>query len=297
MGTLDGDYIFGCDFPTPAGGCDSFNLSGSHETLASWQRQRRLRTIPSSVMAEMRPCKAILSWMPGAMRDKVVFTGFKLALGRMPPTIPNVSVKSAEGLVHLVPNQTRGANWKAVETLFLGTAHAQTRGYTSLNAVPESDVAEGTVYHALAVQYFKDVFGEGYGTRLAYGIASIRSLARMNFALAQIIPGLWEGRERVYYSTWKDEQFGGDAAVRAAFETFKASLAGMDDGGLAVLNPLYDLYACVQLLHPAVTTKAAFWQHFRPPDAATCSHRAEEASSESSPALPAPRTPSRASSL
>ncbi len=225
-------FLFAGDFSTPKDAAPSYNLAGSGLTLNYWDHRGQLVTVPSALMADMRPTCAMLEWMPEGLANEVYFTGFNLMGFRASTAIDGIQY-FAEGLVN--PKVGRGANYKSVQALFGDLSH-----------IGEQCIQKGTPYYDLALQYFTDVFGPQLkGMKDATG--SIHALARMNFAIEKIAPGIWTDRTEVYYSTFKDKTFDGIKTLQVAFQ--EQFVPYVRDHSTHALNPLYDLYAAEVLLN------------------------------------------------
>ena len=242
-------FLFMGDFSTPKDAQPSYNLAGSEATLKYWNNRGQLATVPSALSAEMRPTKAMMKWLPEGLAQEVYFTGFNLMGFRASTAIDGIQY-FAEGLVN--PMVGRGANYYSVQALF-----------GDLSGIGEQCIQKGTPYYDLALQYFTDVFGPQLkGMKDATG--SVHALARMNFAIEKIAPGIWTNRTEVYYSTFKDNTFDGIKTLQVAFE--EQFVPYVKDKAIGALNPLYDLYAAKVLLNGcALLSKEQFEELFEEP--------------------------------
>ena len=258
-GLMTRKYVFAGDYPTPEGATPSFNMNGSDEILTRMKEQGILTTISSSLMAKMKPCDRVMEILGKNLVDAVKFTAFKLAIGRMNPRIP-IAKKFAEGLVHYVEGKTRGANFNLVKNLF--------RIFTGkeLEYVSVEVIGSDSNYYKLAVKYFHDIHGDAYLHEMTYGEEAIMSLARINYGLEQIVPGIWEGRERVICGPFADENFGGDVSLQTSFATYKEKKLPMltEEQRMSIYNPAYDLFAVVFALEKEkVGSPQEFYDYFK----------------------------------
>lgn len=239
---ISGKFLFAGDFSTVKDACPSYNLAGSEATLNYWQTRGQLITVPSALMVEMRPTTAMLDWLADELSDEVLFAGFNLMGFRASTAIEGVRY-FAEGLVN--PAVGRGANFKSVQALF-----------GDLSQIGEHCIQKGTPYYTLSLKYFTDIFGPQLeGMKDATG--SIECLARMNFAIEGIAPGIWSNRTEVYYSTFKDATFDGIKTLQVAF--YDKFVPFVKNQAIGALNPLYDLYAAEVLLNECkLLTKEQF---------------------------------------
>lgn len=252
-------YFFAGDFPTPKSAVPSFNLNGSDAVLSHMQKKGILHTISSSLMATMKPSDRTVKILGDEFADAVKFTAFKLGVSRMPPS--NAAKKYAEGLVHYEKDKTRGANWFTVKKLF----HIITG--KNLEDVPDEAIAEHTNVYHLAKEYFREIFGDTYLQDMKYGVKAIKSLALINYALEIIVPGIWQGRDRVIFSTFDDETFGGDITLQQSYNNYKEMLKRLTEAQrMDIYNPAYDLFAVMNVL-AGVQTCNDFYEYFQTLDA------------------------------
>lgn len=255
LDVMTNEYHFGGDFPTPKGAVPSFNLNGSEAVLSHMQKKGILHTIPSSLMAKMKPSDPIMKMLGDKMANAIYFTTYKLVVGRMLPSIP-VAKSFAEGLVHYKEGETRGANWLSVKKIF--------KIITGMNLedVPDEAIAPHTKVHHLANKYFHQIFGDTYLQDMKYGVKAIKSLALINYALENIVPGIWQGRDRVIFSTFDDETFGGDITLQQSYNNYKEMLKGLTEAQrMEIYNPVYDLFAVVKVF-TGVETCEQFYNYF-----------------------------------
>jgi hypothetical protein len=224
-------FLFAGDFSTPKDAAPSYNLAGSEATLTYWENRGQLVTVPSALMADMRPTSAMMKWVPKGLAQEVYFTGFNL-MGCRASTAINGIQYFAEGLVN--PNVGRGANYKSVQALFGDLSKIAEQCY---RVAP---------YYDLALKYFTDIYGPNL-KGMKDQVGSIDCLARMNFAIEKIAPGIWTKRTEVYYSTFKDATFDGIKTLQVAFS--EKFVPFVKEKAIGALNPLYDLYAAHVLLN------------------------------------------------
>ena len=228
-------FIFAGDV---AGLKPSFNYKGSDIIVNKFFQQGKLVCIPSEVMSRMRMNEELLNKFYGSYRENIVFTAFKLAMGRMHPKHP-VASKFAEGLIN--PEKGRGINYKSVmimaEKLGISATHGSSTPYS-----PES------------IKYFTDIFGEEWvgfkkddnGLPIHWGPgSSIDLLTKMNDVLYWInIKATGENNNifeqnggEVFYSDFNIDTI--PDLLIPCWEYFKDNASKLID----CYNPVYDLFA------------------------------------------------------
>ena len=204
----------------------SFNYKGSDVLVDKFFQQGKLVCIPSELMSSMRMNEDLLNKFQGAYRENIVFTAFKLAMGRMHPKCP-VASRFAEGLVN--PEKGRGINYKSVMIM------AEKLGCPIPYEVEISDES---------IKYFSQVY-DIEDIKEIKDLYSVKCLSKINWVINWINTqatnkdiNIFElNNGEVFYSDFNIDTI--PSLLIPCWEYFKENAPKLID----CYNPVYDLFA------------------------------------------------------
>mgnify|MGYP001262938797 CR=1 FL=1 len=233
--------------------------------------QDNFHVIGSDRCAQMRPTGRYLNSLPEHFKIQTAEAGFKLLVGRIMPgiTLPNgieLSKKIAAGLLN--PDCGRGANWNAMKSfayligididndfepgtgrLYNKKKFEQSNSLAEryfiqiydINLHDEGDALE-TLPSVIWYNDYDNETGKIVRKSLNWGKEqTLNNLTRMHLCFDYICPGIWDGCEQPFYSTFTLETI--DESLSKLRSVYLSKLEEVEeDVVIGFLNPTYDLF-------------------------------------------------------
>ncbi len=207
----------------------SFNTKDSELFLNFYKKRGLLVEVPTSLCSQVKPSVELLQSMVSLPQipEGTIIGSARMAFGRIDP-FNQKSNKYAESVVN--PECGRGINFSNVLTLY--------------SLVKNIDISPNQLrplenHIDLAQRYVNDL--KVNLKVLEMEEKTIEYVSKINMMLEEIFPGIWEGRERVIYSS--DDI---DKSLQAAIARFGSIVLSRESGVIPGTMPYYDLVAATE---------------------------------------------------